>query len=294
VRRWRRLGLAASLAAAGSGCAGLAPTSHPANPVGWPAKGFAFVGHHGRNTEVPLVREIARILFAAGDVLESPALFLEGLVTLCPDKLAGAAEKLAVGLGGSVTAALNAPFFFVFAGNVDIGRDAGAVNDALAHIEQQDPASWRNEDRDDRSSVFPKGTRVRESGRNLIWTIPGEGEVVQAAEVSVLFSASELVAGTSHRAQERSWGMILSFDADWDERSRRDRAKTIVHEFYHQHAQLRRWFRGWTLVYWPAYGVTYVAEGWEGHWAEAKGAHSANAVDRALSNWEPGRAELSP
>jgi hypothetical protein len=246
-----------------------------------------FVGHHAADTEVPLVRELGRVVGAAGDLLESPALFLEGAVTLSPAKLGGSADALAIGVGGTITAVLNTPFFLFFAGNVDLGRDAAQVNEALEHMEQQDPATWRSGPEDERTFIFPKGTRVRASGENLVWTIPGEEEVVQAAEVSLLFSASEAIAGTSHRAQERTWGMVVSFAANWRERDERYRTVTIIHEFYHQHEQLRRWFRGFSIVYWPAYGYSYVTRGWDGHWAETRSGHAANAVDRALGSWSP-------
>ena len=67
--------------------------------------------------------------------------------------------------------------------------------------------------------------------------------------------------------------------------SPRFRAKTILHELYHQHMQMRQWMQGWTLVYWPAYMSTYPFTGWYAHWAEGKGRRGAGVVDRALKEW---------
>ena len=266
------------------GCAGLEPVSHEVNPVGWPAKALSGSGAWAADSEVPLLRETGRLLYALGDLLEAPALLVEAPCTLNPERLEHSAYKTITGTGSTLTAALNLPFFFVAGPNVDLGRDAAAINQALEHIETCDPDVWRLEG-DSRDSLFPRGTRVRRSGKNLIWTVPGVGDVIQSGEWSLLLLLAEETAGTSYYIQERSWGMVTRSLTDWNERAERQRATTIIHEFYHQQAQLHGWFLGWTVFYWPAYGYSFAADGWWGHWAEAVGGHGAYAVDRALANW---------
>ena len=67
---------------------------------------------------------------------------------------------------------------------------------------------------------------------------------------------------------------------------------TTIHEFYHQEQQMRRWFRGWTVAYWPAYAWSFALHGWNGHWAEVEGGNAAGVVDRGLRKWQAADQEL--
>jgi hypothetical protein len=272
-----------------AGCAGLPSKSHPWNPLGWPAKAFHEVGFLAADTGVPLVREAGRLFQAVGELTESPALLVEGVVTADMHKLGGAAEQLLVGAGSTITAGWNLPFFVVPGENIDLGRDADLVNQALAYLETLPIERWRFHPGDERTIVFPKGTRCRASGDNLIYTVPGEGEVLQSAEGNALWSFLQWSVGTNFPAQERSWGFVVRSKDRWDAAPPRWRAETILHEFYHQHMQMRDWLYGWTLVYWPAYMATFPFTGWNGHWAEMAGEHAAGIVDRGLSGWRPDR-----
>ena len=40
-----------------------------------------------------------------------------------------------------------------------------------------------------------------------------------------------------------------------------------MHEFYHQYHQLHDAFFGWSIVYWPAYGGSFLGSGWHDHQA---------------------------
>ena len=265
------------------GCQLVDARSHAANPLGWPAKALEHGGRWGADTEVPLVRESGRLVLACADVLEGPPLLLESLFRVRGQSLAEGGAKLAVGVGGTVTAALNLPFFFVCARNVDIARDQDRVNSALRFLEQAPVDDWRYRENDPREFVFPKGTRVRASGKNLIWIVPGAGEFVQAAEESWLFK----LAPREFIAQERSWGMVVANRDRWYRHSDKQRAITIIHEFYHQHPQLRRHFMGWTTLYWPLYGISFLSHGWWEHWAEVESDIAAYIVDHGLKNWQP-------
>ena len=279
-----------------SGCAsGVGTCSDPVNPFGWPAKVATGSGLALQTTAVPFLREFGRLLYALGDLLECPALALESLIPYRDDRLAAAGEKLLSGAGGTLGAAVNLPFFFVTGRNVDLGRDAAMVNEALAHLEKSPPASWHQAGCDRRVEIFPRGTRVHPWGTLLVWTIPGVGDVLQAGEESPFFRAVQaVVPGTDYSAQERSWGMIVANRDEWDSWSPRMRAATIIHEFVHQHVQIGRWFRGFTVAYWPAYGITFLSDGWEGHWAERTGPYAAEAVDLALRDWQAADAGEDP
>lgn len=266
------------------GCAGVDDRSGGKNPIGWPAKGIGSVGFAGADSGWPVLREGGRLLAAAADLLEFPALAVEGIATLDGPKLARTPSKLIVGTGGSLTAAINLPFSLFATGNIDLGRDAAAVNDALTHMEAAEPTSWRTGAADRREFIVPPGTRVRASGKNLVWTVPGQGEIVQAGEESLLFRLAQAFA-PEFIAQERSWGMVVGRLERWDARRGNERAQTIIHEFVHQHMQMRRWLGGWTVLYWPAYGISFLRHGWYGHWAETDGPHAAGAVDNALRGW---------
>jgi len=269
-----------------SGCSGLPNASHPLNPLGWPGKVLREVGFLAADTGVPFVRETGRLLQAVGTLTESPALFVEGVVTVDAERLGGAGEQLLVGTGSTITAGWNLPFFIVPGENMDSGRDADLVNEALAYLESLPIERWRFHPGDERTMVFPRGTRCRASGGNLIYTIPGEGEVLQVAEGNAVWSFLQWTVGTNFPAQERSWGFIVRSKSRWDGSSPKWRAETILHEFYHQHMQMREWLYGWTIVYWPAYLATFPFTGWSGHWAEMAGDHAAGVVDRGLSSWQ--------
>ncbi|MEM7235376.1 MAG: hypothetical protein AAF517_24605, partial [Planctomycetota bacterium] len=231
------------------------------------------------------VREAGRLFSALGDLLDAPALFVEGAVTLSADRVLASSDQLAVGLGGTVTAVINLPFFFATQGNVDLGKDADEINRALEYLEKLPVDSWRYFEGDERPWIFPPGTRVRASGKNLVWKLPSGRECVQAAEVSPAFRWSLALVDRSYSAQERSWGFVVPDRNRWDRRSQKSRVGTVLHEFYHQEEQMRRLFRGWTTAYWPAYGWSFFRHGWNGHWAEVQGPHAASVVDRGLRGW---------
>jgi hypothetical protein len=268
-----------------AGCATTSRESHIYNPLGWPAKAFAGIGGAAANSGWPLLRETGRLFCAIGELAEAPALAVEGIVTLDGNRLGGAGQQLVVGTGSTVTAVWNVPFFLMPGGNIDLGRDVDLINQALVAMEKMPPQAWHIGSDDPRTSIFPPGTRARASGQNLIYAIPGFGDVVQAAEANQAWNFLQWSFGTDFPAQERSWGFVVRSGEHWDELQPRQRAVTILHEFYHQHMQMRRWMLGWTLVYWPAYQVTFPFTGWHDHWAEMGGPHAAGVVDRALAAW---------
>ncbi len=271
-----------------AGCAGVPRESHVLNPIGWPAKGLTAVGDVAVASGWPLLRELGRLLVSVGELTEAPALLVEGVVTFDPDRLAGSAQQVAVGSGATLASTWNLPFFLVPGGNIDLARDVDLVNEALAYSETVPVTRWRIDPGDERTFLFPPGTRARAAGKDLIYTVPGHGEVRQAAEANSLWSLLQWSLGTNFPAQERSWGFVVRSRARWDRFPPRYRTVTILHELYHQHMQMRQWLLGWTLVYWPSYLATFPFTGWNGHWAETKGAHAAGAVDRALADWESG------
>jgi len=266
-------------------CANAPMQSHHFNPLGWPAKVCSSVGWFCADSGLPFVRESGRLLGALGEFAESPAVMVEGLVLADIDRLEGAAYELVAGTGATITATWNLPFFVMPGRNLDLGRDADLVNEALARLEATPVEVWRKEPDDPREWIFPPGTRVRAAGQNLIWTVPGYGEVLQAAEANQLWNLLQWSVDTDFPAQERSWGFIVRSRARWDANRPRRRAVTILHEFYHQHMQMRQWLMGWTIVYWPAYMATFPFTGWSGHWAEMTGPHAAGVVNLALGGW---------
>ncbi len=266
-------------------CGTLPTDSHAYNPLGWPSKAFQSTGFVAADSGWPFVREFGRLLGAVGELLDAPALLVEGVATASPDTLGAGLRHTVFGSGSTLTAAYNLPCFVMPGRNIDLGRDAEVVNEALAFLETVDPAEFRLGDFDDRESVFPKGTRCRRSGENLIYTIPGRGEVLQSAESSIAFDWLNTLASTSFGAQERSWGFVVRTKAAWDERSRYRRAVTILHELCHQEQQMRQVFVGWNFAYWPAYMAPFPFTGHEGHWAEGGSALGANAVNRGLTRW---------
>lgn len=274
-----------------AGCAGLPRQSDSGNPLGWPAKLVAGAGFAAADSGVPLLRETGRLLQAVGEILESPAMLVEGMVIADARMITGSATQLVVGSGATLTATYNLPFCAVPGRNIDLGRDAALVNEALAFMESLPPEKWRFYPGDTRPFVFRPGTRVRASGKNLVWTIPGYGDVLQAAEGNVLWDLAQSVAGTDFPAQERSWGFVVRNRSRWDDHPPQYRAETICHEFYHQHMQMREWLMGWTVVYWPAYLAVFPFTGWRGHWAEMAGTRAAGVVDRALADWRPKQAD---
>jgi len=258
--------------------------------LGWPAKLIGSAGLAAADSGVPLLRETGRLLQAVGELSESPAMLVEGLVTADHELVSGSARQLVVGAGATLTATYNVPFFVIPGPNIDLGRDAALVNEALAYMESLPVKEWRFYPGDTREFVFPRGTRVRASGKNLIWTIPGYGEVLQAAEGNELWRFLQWSVDTSFPAQERSWGFVVRSKTRWDGYPPQLRAETICHEFYHQQMQMRDWMMGWTVVYWPAYLSTFPFTGWHGHWAEMSGTRAAGIVDRALLGWESKQA----
>ncbi len=273
-----------------AGCTGLPRQSHILNPLGWPAKLMGSAGFAAADSGVPVLRETGRLLQAVGELSESPALMLEGLCTFDHELIGGSVRQLAVGTGATITATYNVPFFVMPGPNIDLGRDAALVNEALAYMETLPVKEWRFYPGDTREFIFSRGTRVRASGYNLIWTIPGYGDVLQAAEGNELWRFLQWTAGTNFSAQERSWGFVVHSKASWDKYPPQLRAETICHEFYHQQMQMREWFMGWTVAYWPAYMATFPFTGWHGHWAEMDGTRAAGIVDRALLGFESKQA----
>lgn len=253
-------------------CVSTAPRSNEWNPLGWPGHGVERVGHAAADSEVVLVQEVGRLLASVGELLDGPALLVEGLGTLCVPKTIGGLELLVVGAGETVTSAINLPLAIFVGRHVDLARDAAAIREALAYVEQE------------KIVLFPAGTAVRASGRNLIWSVPGRGDVIQRAEGSLPFAGMLLLSPERFVAMERSWGFVVPDVAEWDARSARSRAITTMHEFWHQHVQMRDSFLGWTTLYWPAYSGTFLFTGWNGHWAET-GSSGAVNVDRALRDW---------
>ena len=271
-----------------SGCAlERVPTSHEYNPLGWPARGLHAVGVAGANSEWLILREAGRFFTATGTLIDTPAQLVEGVVFLDGPTLAGAGENLVVGTGATVTATWNLPWFWVPGSTMDLARDVDAVNAALEELETIPPEKWKQDENDPRPWVFPPGTRAKPAGRSLVYTIPGHGEVLQTAESNRLWDFLQWSVGTRFPAQERSWGFITRSAKEWEQFPKRFRAATILHELYHQHSQMREMWWSWTSLYWPAYNVTFIFTGWDGHWAEAKGYGDASAVDRGLSGWRP-------
>jgi hypothetical protein len=268
-------------------CAPLPQRSHDLNPLGWPAKLASGAGWLAADSGWPVLRETGNLLLSLGELIEAPALLVEGIVTLDADKLGGSGRQLLVGTGCTVTATWNLPFVVVPGRTLDLGRDAEGVNEALAFLETLPVEAWRFVPGDPREFVFPPGTRVRASGDHLVWMIPQREPVLQAAWSNVLWAASQWLTGTSFPAQERSWGFVVNRKDEWDAYPLRVRVELILHEFYHQHFQMREWLMGWTTVYWPAYMVTFPFTGWDGHWAEMQGTHAAGIVDRGLRHWIP-------
>ena len=109
-------------------CAGLPRESHAYNPLGWPAKALQTAGFWAAGTGVPIVRETGRLLQATGELLDAPALLVEGVVTLDGPRLLSAGEHLAVGTGATVTATWNLPFFLMPGPNIDLARDVDMVS----------------------------------------------------------------------------------------------------------------------------------------------------------------------
>lgn len=268
-----------------SSCAGVSRASHDLNPAGWPSKALTFVGAAAADSGAPLVRETGRLLSAVGELVDAPALLIEGIVTVSSADLVGSGEHVVVGVGSTATAVWNLPFFVMPGANIDIAKDVDLVNEALAYMEKLEPVRYRHSPQDPRSFVFPKGTRARASGKNLVYTIPGYGEVIQACEASVIWNALQGAVGTNFPAQERSWGFVVNSGTRWSNIRSRIRAKTILHELYHQHMQMRDWLFGWSTIYWPAYLAVFPFTGWRGHWAEMGGPHDAGIVNRALRTW---------
>jgi hypothetical protein len=264
-----------------AGCAGpgLEPQSRSGDPLGWPGQVFTTVGRAGEESGIPLVRETGRLSYGLGDILDSPALFAEGIVELDPSRSASAFTKLTIGAGGTVTAATEIPFFFVSPKNVDLAPYAPLVNDALAYLDRATPAP--GEDR-----VFPLGTRVRASGKNLIWIIPGEGEFPQVAEESVIFRAACWAVDGDYSAQERGFGFVVPDAAPWSDVNT-FQVGTIMHEFYHQYREIHHWFLAWEPVYFIAYFGAYPFQGYDDHWAESAAKGGAYRVQEALQKWSP-------
>ncbi len=170
-------------------------TAHPApaasaDPLAWPGAGLSRLGDAAEDSGVPVARESGALLSRIGGLLQAPAHVVEGLIFARP--LAGP-RMIVQGVGESATAAINLPFCWMIGGEVDLGRDEADVNDALAYLEANAP-------------VFPRGTRARASGRNLLWEVPGEGKVLQRAEVGISFGVLLSISGTRFTAQEHDAG----------------------------------------------------------------------------------------
>jgi len=252
---------------------------HPlaADPLGWPAHMLSDGGFALEDSEVPIAAEVGALVARAGRLLESPALLVEGVLTMDAARLGESVEALVGGVGETLTAAINVPFSLVIGPRIDLGRDADLINDALAALDEVDLGEARE--------LLPAGTRVRASGRNLIWDIPGRGDVLQRAEGSWLFYALTSLPGQERFiAQERSWGFVVPDRSVWDAYSDRQRAVTTMHEMWHQFGQIETMFGGWSLAYWPAYHASFMTSGWGGHWAET-GPRGAATIERALRFW---------
>ncbi|MEM7164712.1 MAG: hypothetical protein AAF581_04570 [Planctomycetota bacterium] len=270
-----------------SGCAlQRMPKSHQWNPLGWPATGLHAVGVAGANSEWPILRETGRLFTSVGTLLDTPAQLIESAVMLDPPRLADAGETFVVGTGSTVTSIWNLPWFWLPGSTMDLAKDAELINAALAELEQVPREKWQQDENDPRPWVFPPGTRVEPAGRSLVYTIPGHGELLQVAESNRLWDGVQKLLGMHFSAQERSWGFITRSAKQWEQMPKRARAKTTLHELYHQHQQMRETWWGWTSLYWPAYNVTFLFTGWDGHWAETKGYGDASAVDRGLKGWK--------
>ena len=253
-------------------CVTTAPRSDARNPLGWPGHGVEALGHAAADSELPLIQETGRLLASLGGLLDAPALLVEGIATLSVDDLVGGLEMLVVGAGETVTSAVNVPLFVFVGRHVDLGREAAGIELALAYAASNG------------TPLVPAGTTVRASGRNLVWDVPGRGEVLQRAEGSLPFRAMLLLSPAPYVAMERSWGFVVPDVDAWDARPARARVETTIHEFWHQLHQMRDDFLGWTVLYWPAYSTTFLFTGWNGHWAET-GPDGAANVDRALREW---------
>jgi len=250
-------------------CAATSPRSHAFNPLGWPSKGLLALGEVAADSELLLLRETGRLLYAVGELVDTPALLAEGVATLSGDKIAGSGKLLVVGTGGRT---------------LDIGRLAPRINAALVYIEGLPPEAWRADSQDHRRWIFPPGTRVRASGKNLVWRFADGAELLQTAEESHVFRLVTEIGGTTqYVAQERTWGLVVPDPERWERMEERERAVTVVHEFYHQHLQLREGLLGWSTAYWPAYGASYAFAGYDRHWAEA--GTGAKTIERALRGW---------
>ncbi|MFN0058561.1 MAG: hypothetical protein ACKVX7_08920 [Planctomycetota bacterium] len=241
------------------------------DPLALPAFGLEWVASRATETSLPLVRETGRLVGASATLLRAPPLFVESLVTLDAGRGVGAMESLCAGTGGIATATWNVPFFWLPGRSIDLARDVEGVNSALTHLEQH-------------AAVFPPGTRARAAGKLLVYDLPGYGQIHQAAESNAIWAFLQYVSGTEFVAQERSWGFVVDSRATWDARPDRTRTVTILHELFHQHAQMRERFHGWTAIYWPSYIATFLFTGWDEHWAET-GSNGATRVDEGLRTW---------
>ena len=273
-----------------SGCAGSGTITNPRsadwNPIGWPAKGLQWAGSRAADSGWPLVRDVGRVLTSTALLAETPALWIDGTLTGNSDRLLAASESLIAGSGTVVTSLWNLPFFWVPGRDLDLAADVDRVNSALAYLESLPTEAWRFDPNDLRQSIFPRGTRARATARgHLVYAIPGHGDVLQVGESNAIWNALQWAVGTRFPAQERSWGFCVGTRAAWDAHDPRWRTVILLHELYHQHFQMREWFLGWNPVYWPAYMVTFVFTGWDGHWAEMRGGRSAGVVNRGLRAW---------
>jgi len=256
---------------------------HDNNPLAWPSRACICVGISGETSSIPLIRDGGRLLRAVGDLAEVPAIISEGIIGREDVDLAAVIDQTLVGIGSTITAAINLPLFFVSWDQVDISNEAEAMNAALEYIETLQPSAWRNASNDDRDQLIPPGVRVEGDGKTLVWNFPDGERRVQAVQVSPLM---RWFSPGNFAAWERSWGFVVPDKAIFEARRPSQRTRLILHEFLHQELQMRRWLRSWNLVYWPAYTTTFLQTGWQGHWAETDGRHAANAADRALRNWK--------
>ena len=257
---------------------------HDNNPLGWPARACLSAGISAETSPLPLVRDGGRLLRAIGDLAEVPAVIGEALVGTTDVGLTQVIDQTLVGIGSTVTAAINLPLFFVCWNQIDISDEAESMNAALAYIETLEPSVWRNASQDDRDQLIPAGVRVEARGKTLVWNFPDGERRVQSVQVSPLM---RWLAPADFIGWERSWGFVVPDQTAFEAHSPSDRIELILHEFLHQEMQMRRWLRGWNPIYWSAYNVTFLRTGWYGHWAETDGPHAANAAERALSHWTP-------